>query len=283
MQKYSSINELDISLFKHIVAGAFSQMQRSCICRIREINTLISGEILFIDVIPGSTHQQLILSDNEREQLMSQLGAMHYLSLNESSWAKSLESIRRIQKCENSLYKGPFFISGLTEQGVDYSLTTHFLSVSFEDNTNFLWQNELGYYFPLSGKVVYGNKIGRTMGFPTINILPHDMRKLIPPMGVYIGLVKAKGKWHHAMINIGIRPTLDLRKVTIEAHLFDFTDEIYGDDVSLHFTGRIRDEMKFTSLDSLKLQLEKDKKVALSQLKKLPVTPDEQDEILILH
>jgi hypothetical protein len=281
LRKYNTIENLSLGMFKHIVAGAFFQLQKSCILRVREINTLVSGDVLFIDVNPDNIHQQLLLSAIEREQVMKQLGVSHLLSISEKNWAGILQGIRKIQNCENSIYKGPFFISGLSETGADYSQTSNFLIRSFQDHQNFTWHNDLGYYFPLNGTVVYGNQIGRTLGYPTLNIQPNEIRKLIPPMGVYTGMAKIRGQWYKTMINIGIRPTLDLSKVTIEAHIFDYSDEIYGETVALHFMGRIRDEMRFASLDTLKEQLKIDQKMALSFLDDLHIQPSQLDDILI--
>jgi hypothetical protein len=270
-------------MFKHIVAGAFFQLQKSCILRIREINMLVGGDVLFIDVNPSNAHQQLLLSAYEREQALKQLSVTHLLSISEQNWPTVLNSIRKIQNCENSIYKGPFFLSGLSEKGADYSLTSDFLIRSFQNNQNFNWQNDLGYYFPLFGTVVHGNKIGRTLGYPTLNIQPLESRKLIPPMGVYTGMAKIHSRWYKTMINIGIRPTLDVSKVTIEAHIFDFSEDVYGETVAIHFTGRIRDEMRFDSLDALKRQLMVDQEEAFSLLNQIKLQPSPLDDILIIH
>jgi len=85
-------------------------------------------------------------------------------------------------------------------------------------------------------------------------------------MGVYAGWVRHQGSWYKSMINIGIRPTLDLENVTIEAHIFDFSDNIYDHEISIHFQTRIRDEMRFPSMEVLKKQLQRDQKTALHLL-----------------
>ncbi len=117
----------------------------------------------------------------------------------------------------------------------------------------------MGYAFPVHGIVVKGNMIGHTLGYPTANLRVADPLKIIPAQGVYVGMVKVEDQWYQAMINIGIRPTLDMDNVTIEAHLFDFDQDIYGKAISISFMERIRDEMRFNSLGELKLQLDKDK------------------------
>ncbi len=117
----------------------------------------------------------------------------------------------------------------------------------------------MGYAFPVHGVVVKGNMIGHTLGYPTANLRVSDPLKTIPAQGVYVGMVKVEDHWHKAMINIGIRPTLDMDNVTIEAHLFGFNQDIYGKQISISFMERIRDEMRFSSLGELKLQLDRDK------------------------
>lgn len=126
----------------------------------------------------------------------------------------------------------------------------------------------LGHAFFLRGMVVEGNRIGRKLGFPTANLRP-DPGQVIPGQGVYVGLGYVLGRWYDCMINIGIRPTLDLEQVTIEGHLLDFNQDIYGEAISFHFLVRIRDEMRFVSLGSLKNQLENDKIKSLQVLKEL--------------
>lgn len=121
------------------------------------------------------------------------------------------------------------------------------------------FMKSLGYAFPVSGHVVKGNMIGHTLGYPTANLRVADPLKMLPGQGVYVGMVKVEDQWHRAMVNIGIRPTLDMDNVTIEAHLFGFDQDIYGKWISISFIERIRDEMRFNSLGELKLQLDKDK------------------------
>ncbi len=280
INRYTDIQETDIHSFRHIIAGAFFQMQSYCIERLKEINQLIAGDILYIDVYPAAD-RQLILCEEERINLLSQLGANHILSVAEIRWKDVQTQIKDAQNCKNGIYKGPFLVSGLTENGIDYSRLQQFLSRVFEKSNSFEWHKELGFFYPLKGTVVYGNKIGRTLGYPTINVKPTDNQKLIPPMGVYTGYAKHKYDWFRCMINIGIRPTLDLTKVTIEAHIFDFSEEIYGDDVTLHFTGWIREEMRFPSLESLKIQLNADKKSALNLLDNTGFSPAPNMEYML--
>lgn len=121
---------------------------------------------------------------------------------------------------------------------------------------------ETGEAYTLSGKVVEGNKVGRTLGYPTANLRTDDISSVLPAQGVYIARVKHNENWYHAMVNIGIRPTLDMDHVTIEAHLFNFNKDIYGQEIRIAFLDRIRDEMRFNSLAELKVQLDMDAKLS---------------------
>lgn len=127
----------------------------------------------------------------------------------------------------------------------------------------------LGYTYSITAEVVVGNRIGRTMGFPTANIeLPREYM-LINCGGVFACLVDYEGKTYKAMANIGHRPTIGDRtkdQPIIEVNLFDFDGDLYGKQIRVSFIDRIRDEEKFDSLDELKAQLEQDKKAVMKLL-----------------
>ncbi len=129
--------------------------------------------------------------------------------------------------------------------------------------------DSLGYAYPLTGRVVIGNKIGRTLGYPTANLKVNDICKVLPGQGVYAAMVRVHSQWYNSMVNVGIRPTLDLNNVTIEAHLFDFHENLYDQDITLGFLARIRDEMRFNSLSELKVQLDRDKEHTTEHLQRL--------------
>lgn len=124
----------------------------------------------------------------------------------------------------------------------------------------------LGYEYSITGKVVKGKAIGRVMGFPTANIEVSDEYKLIAAVGVYACRVSCMGKIYKGMSNIGFRPTIDHGELTIEVHIFDFKDQIYEKEITIHFVDRMRNEIKFNSIEDLKNQLVKDKEHALKIL-----------------
>ncbi len=119
----------------------------------------------------------------------------------------------------------------------------------------------LGRPFRFTGKVVEGDQIGNTIGFPTANIGNIEDTQIIPKLGAYTVQVRVDGEIHAGMMNIGYRPTInDKRERRIEVNLFDFNKNIYGLKVEVFVLNRIREEQNFNSLDELKSQLEKDEK-----------------------
>ena len=117
----------------------------------------------------------------------------------------------------------------------------------------------LGYDYELYGVVVSGNRMGRTIGFPTANMQLYEPLKLVPCNGVYAVEVEVLGSVYKGMCNIGTRPTVGGGARTIETHILDFDEDIYGLPLRLRFVRRIRDERKFPSLDALRQQLETDR------------------------
>ena len=120
----------------------------------------------------------------------------------------------------------------------------------------------LGYDYSLHGVVVAGNRLGRTIGFPTANMQMYEPLKLVPGNGVYFVKVETLGRELYGMCNVGCRPTVSSgNHRTIETHIFDFDEDIYGLDIKVTFMEKIRDEVKFESLEALRNQLEKDREL----------------------
>ncbi len=132
------------------------------------------------------------------------------------------------------------------------------------ENGNIALANEyLGYRFPLKGKVIEGKKLGNTIGFPTANLAIEDKLKIIPKIGAYAISAMVDGVQFHGMLNIGKNPTVaNEDDIKIEVHLFDFNKDIYGETIRIEFVKRLRDEVKFNSVEELKQQLTKDKATA---------------------
>ena len=123
----------------------------------------------------------------------------------------------------------------------------------------------LGYRYSLYGVVVAGDRIGRTMGFPTANMQLYEPLKLIPGNGVYAVRVNTLGREWKGMCNIGTRPTVSSGNAcSVETNIFGFDEDIYGLDIKVTFVRKIREEIRFSSIDALKEQLSKDRKLCLS-------------------
>lgn len=122
----------------------------------------------------------------------------------------------------------------------------------------------LGYNYSLQGVVVVGNKIGRTIGFPTANMQLYEPLKLVPSNGVYAVKVAVLDREYLGVCNIGNRPTVGKDNArTIETHILEFDEDIYGLDLKIEFLKYIRAERKFDSMDALKTQILKDKEFAI--------------------
>lgn len=125
----------------------------------------------------------------------------------------------------------------------------------------------LGYKYFIKGTVIDGDKMGRTIGFPTANIQVDEWYKLIPTKGVYAVKVKLNGTIFNGMLNIGTRPTFGKENnETIEVNIFNFDQDIYNNEIQIEFYERIRDEQKFEELSLLKKQLEIDKQKVIQLL-----------------
>ena len=118
----------------------------------------------------------------------------------------------------------------------------------------------LGRKYSINGKVVRGNGIGRKINFPTANIEIDEPKKLLPKSGVYAVEVILNRKIYLGMLNIGYNPTIKNEKKSIEVNIFEFSEDIYNNKISINFIRRIRNEKKFKNLNELKKQLIKDKK-----------------------
>ena len=116
----------------------------------------------------------------------------------------------------------------------------------------------LGYDYMFSGKVIKGNQLGRKIGYPTANVKAHNNWKLIPADGVYAVKVRVNNKGYFGMLNIGVKPTIDINKHQIEVHIFNFSKQIYDQDISVEMIKRIRDEKQFDDLKALGDQLKRD-------------------------
>lgn len=115
----------------------------------------------------------------------------------------------------------------------------------------------LGRHYQIKGTVVHGrNRGGRLLGFPTANLMLHD--ELCPKLGIYAVTVESQGSLHKGVANIGYSPTFDDKQFTVEVHILDYSQDLYGQEIRVNFIQRIRDEIKFSSIDELARQITQD-------------------------
>ncbi len=145
------------------------------------------------------------------------------------------------------------------------------IKIALKNGEMDLVKNLLGRYYELNGIVVKGKQIGRKIGYPTANLLI-DTEYVLPKMGVYAGYVIIDGLRYQAMISIGLNPTVkDDRIVSIEAHIFDFDQDIYKKEINFVYVQYLRPELKFNSLNGLIAQLKLDEIECRSILKNINI------------
>ena len=118
----------------------------------------------------------------------------------------------------------------------------------------------LGYPYTIIGRVEHGEHVGTRLGFPTANLVPVDENQLIPAAGAYAVKVRLENsmEWKHGMMNIGMRPTFDGHKRTLEVHVFRLSEDLYGQELLVSFVERLREEQRFESVEALVSQLQQD-------------------------
>ena len=128
----------------------------------------------------------------------------------------------------------------------------------------------LGRMFAITGEVIHGKENGRKLGFPTANV-KYDENIILPALGVYNTMVEYQGEHYVGATSVGYNPTISLlnNRISLEVHILDFDKDIYGEEISVYFISKIRDEMKFNSLEELKIQISKDEEMIRRQHEKI--------------
>lgn len=265
--------------------------------RLKEIANKVNGETVLLTfyphprmvLFPDDHGLELITTQAEKVKLLEKAGINHLIVhpfSKEFSRTTSIDFIKEILvnkigtkklvigydhhfgrnregSFENLKESGPLYgfdVEEIPEQDIDNVAVSSTKIRKALDEGDLETANEyLGYEFMLTGEVIHGDQLGRSIDFPTANIEVKDTVKLIPANGVYAVRVELAGNLHTGMLNIGMRPTVDGKKRRIEVNIFDFDKDIYGQEVVLHFVTKIRDEKKFEDLEALKKQLEIDR------------------------
>ena len=165
--------------------------------------------------------------------------------------------------------KYDFEVEQISAQEIDsVSVSSTKIRDAITDGNMIVANEFLGYEYILSGKIITGKQLGRTIGFPTANIKIEENYKLIPKNGVYIVKSHLQEKTVFGIMNIGLNPTVNGEDLSIEVHFLDFDADLYNKNITVSVIARIRDEQKFTSIDLLKAQIQEDKNYAISFIKK---------------
>ena len=163
-----------------------------------------------------------------------------------------------------------FEVEQISAQEIDeISISSTKIRTALEEGDIQLANEYLGYSYFLSGTVVKGKQLGRTIGFPTANISLEEDYKLVPQNGVYVVQAEIDGNIIYGMMNIGFNPTVQGKQKTIEVHLFDFDTDIYNRKIQVGILQRIRSEKKFESIELLTKQLEEDRSFSRNYLQNL--------------
>ena len=163
-----------------------------------------------------------------------------------------------------------FKVEEISAQDIkDVTVSSTKIRTALHDGNVELANSYLGYNFFISGTVIKGKGLGRTIAFPTANIHIKETYKLIPRDGVYVVSSTYNNELVYGMMNIGTNPTVDGKSRSVEVHFFDFNEDLYGKTIRIAFLNRLRSEQKFDSVDALKAQLKNDRTVALDYIEAL--------------
>jgi len=199
--------------------------------------------------------------------LVEKIGTKHLIiGYNHHFGRKGEGDFNTIKQCAEELKFRVEQVQGYhTEEGAISSSSIREALLKGEIDSANRW---LGYFYSLTGTVIEGRKIGRTIGFPTANIKPDSQYKLIPANGVYAVNVMLDDNVFPGMLSIGSNPTVntDISLRSIEVHILNFDKDIYGRKISVVFRKRLRDEKKFNNLEQLTEQMANDKQDTLKLL-----------------
>lgn len=218
-------------------------------------------------VIPFTRDFSLMTSNEFIEEiLIKKIGVSGFIIGYDHQFGRNREGT--ISSVEKMSVKYGFEVHVIQAQEIgDSTVSSTLIRKTLENSGEVdMVRSYLGRNYELSGLVVHGDKRGRTIGFPTANLSLTDSRKVVPKNGVYAVKVEIEKdtKQYYGMMNIGYRPTFsDSKQRSIEVHIFDFNDDIYGKIVSVKFIKRIRDEQSFNGKDELVQQLNLDRESCL--------------------
>lgn len=193
--------------------------------------------------------------------LVHKIGTRKLVIGYDHKFGKNREGSFEHLKANEALYG--FEVEEISRQDIDdVGVSSTKIRKALEEGEIDIANEYLGRFYSLAGTVIRGRKLGTDLGFPTANIQLTDSYKLMPGDGVYAVEVMHKAHLYHGMLNIGYRPTVDGISKVMEVHIFDFDEDIYGQELRIFYVKKIRQEKKFSDIEALKLQLVSDKKAA---------------------
>ena len=205
--------------------------------------------------------EQILVDELNTKQIV--IGYDHHFGKNRSA---NIDDLKIFAKAFN------FKIEEISAQEIkDVTVSSTKIRKALNNGNIEIANSYLGYNYFISGEVVKGKGIGRTLDYPTANIAIKESYKLIPRDGVYVVKSEIEGLTIYGMMNIGTNPTVDGKTRSIEVHFFDFDKDIYGETLRIEFLHWLRSEQKFENLEALQKQLSNDMTNALEHIKTIDV------------
>lgn len=201
--------------------------------------------------------KQILIDELNTKQIV--IGYDHHFGKNRSANIKDLKEFAKLYD---------FKVEEISAQDLeDVTVSSTKIRNALDNGEVALANSFLGYNYFITGTVVKGKGLGRTIDFPTANIHIKESYKLIPNDGVYVVKSKIKDKTVYGMMNIGTNPTVGGKTRSIEVHFLNYNKDLYNEDLKIEFLKRLRSEQNFKNLEALKTQLRKDKNSALAYIK----------------
>ncbi|WP_026995883.1 bifunctional riboflavin kinase/FAD synthetase [Flectobacillus major] len=224
-----------------------------------KIELLTQNGIQHLLVIPFTREfSELTSEDFIQQVLLNTIGTKTLVIGYDHRFGRHREGSFEYLKANSQRYG--FAVEEISRQDIDHvAVSSSKIRKALQEGDMLPAAHFLGRNYDISGLIVKGKQLGRTIGFPTANIQVREQTKLIPQDGVYAVKVQYKDQYLNGMLNIGNRPTVDGTYKTIEVNIFDFDKDIYGENLKVEFIQRVRAEKKFSGLDELKAQIASDK------------------------
>lgn len=249
--------------------------------------TGLKAAVFTFDIPPVSGMQQVITTNKEKQRLFMERGVDYLIECPFTNEIMHMEAERFIEEitkrlCVKWIVVGTDFHFGHNRRGDYHMLQDYAASYGYQVRVvqkmqyqgrdisstyirealvkgSIEFANELlGYPYFIRGKIIHGRQVGRTIGFPTINIQPPP-QKLLPPYGVYVSRIRLDGKQYAGITNIGKKPTIQGdHPVGVETYIYDFQGDVYEKTARVELLHFERPEIRFAGIEELKMQLEKD-------------------------